>query len=427
MLRLRNLTGLLAVGVMLLVAGCGGGGDGGAGGDGGSAGNQGTGNITFAIGKDTSNFIPGKVKEWNAQHSDQQVQLVELPEAADQQRQQFVTTLQAKSDRYDVLGLDVIWTAEFAKSGWIKELSNADFPQANYLPGPYESGVFEGKLWAAPWNTNGGLLFYRKDILDKEGMQPPKTWEEVEQQAKTLGPKYKIGGYAGQFAKYEGLTVNVAEMVWSAGGDIMDSSGKVVVDSPQARTGLGFLEKGFKEGWIPKEAITYKEEEGRRAFQAGKLLFLREWPYAYNLAQEDAAIKGKFDVQPLPGFAGGKPATSIGGYNLAISAYSTKQKTALDFIKWLSNDANQKDRLVKASEMPSLQAIYDDSALQEEIPYLSIMKENLQNSRARPVTPFYNDVSLGIQEDAYAVLQQQKPADQAIADLNSKLQQVVNQ
>src|SRR5574341_1191812 len=251
MLRLRNLTGLLAVGAMLLVAGCGGG-DSGGGPQGG--GNEGTGSITFAIGKDTSNFIPGKVKEWNAQYADQQVQLIELPESADQQRQQFVTTLQAKSDRYDVLGLDVVWTAEFAKSGWVQELNSSDFPQANYLPGPYESGTFEGKLWAAPWNTNGGLLFYRKDILDKEGLQPPKTWEEVQQQAKTLGPKYKIGGYAGQFAKYEGLTVNFAEMVWSAGGDIIDSSGKVTVDSPQARTGLGFLETGFKEGWIPKEA-----------------------------------------------------------------------------------------------------------------------------------------------------------------------------
>jgi multiple sugar transport system substrate-binding protein len=419
--RLRSLVGLLAVGVMVVAAGCGGGGGGG------TSGNQGTGSITFAIGKDTSNFIPGKIKEWNAQHSDQQVQLIELPEAADQQRQQFVTTLQAKSDRYDVLGLDVVWTAEFAKSGWVKELSQSDFPQANYLPGPYESANFEGKLWAAPWNTNGGLLFYRKDILDKEGLQPPKTWEEVAQDAKTLGPKYKIGGYAGQFLKYEGLTVNAAEMIWAAGGDIIDSSGKVVVDSPQARTGLSFLQNGFKEGWIPKEAITYKEEEGRRAFQAGKLLFLREWPYAYTLAQQDPAIKGKFGVEPLPGFQGGKPATSIGGYNLAISAFSKKQKTALDFIKFITNEANQKDRLLKASEMPTLKAIYDDTSLQQKIPYLPVMKEDLQNSRARPVTPFYNDVTLAIQENAYAALQQQKSADQAISDLSSKLKQVTTQ
>jgi multiple sugar transport system substrate-binding protein len=422
--RYRAQVGLLAMVAALVVAGCSGSTPGGGGGGGGGGGK---GPITFAIGKDTSNWIPGAVTKWNAAHADERVSLVELPEAADQQRQQFVTTLQAKSDRYDVLGLDVVWTAEFAKSGWLQELNKSDFPQAQYLPGPYESAVFDGKLWVAPWNTNGGLLFYRKDILDKEGKQPPKTWEDVEQLSKTLGPKYHIGGYAGQFNKYEGLTVNFAEMVWSAGGNILDSSGKVVVDSPEARKGLDFLVSGFKQGWIPKEAITYQEEPVRRAFQQGKLLFMREWPYAYTLAQGDPAIKGKFAVEPLPGFAGGTPATSIGGYNLGISAYSKHKQSAVDFIKWITAPDQMRDRLVKASEVPALAALYDDASLQQQIPYLKEMKDNLLHSRARPVTPFYNDVTLAIQENVYPALQGQKDSGAALGGLSSKLQQIIKQ
>ena len=426
MSRLRSMVGLLAAGAILLVAGCSGSSpEGGGGGGGGGA--QATGPITFAIGKDTSNFFPARLNEWNGMHPDQKVTLIELPEQADQQRQQFATTLQAKSDRYDVLGLDVVWTAEFAKEGWIQELNKSDYPQDKYLPGAYESAVFENKLWAAPLRTNGGLLFYRKDLLDKEGLQPPKTWDEVEQDAKTLGPKYKIGGFGGLFSKYEGLTVQFSELTWAAGGNIMDANGSVQVDSPQARKALTFLQDGFKQGWIPKEAITYSEEPMRRAFEQGKLLFMREWPYAYNLAKKNPKIADKFDVMPLPGFADGKPATAVGGYNLAISNFSKKKGTANEFIKWLTNEANQKEQLLKSSEVPTLKALYDDPSLQQQVPYLKDMKENLLNSRSRPVTPFYNDVSLAIQENAYAAEQDKKSPDQAIKDMAGAMQSAVTQ
>jgi multiple sugar transport system substrate-binding protein len=421
--RLRSLVGLAAVAAVLVVAGCSGSSPGGGGGGGAS----GTGNFTFAIGKDTSGFFTAKVNEWNQQNPNQKATLQELPESADQQRQAFVTALQAHSSTYDVLGLDVIWPAEFAKEGWIVPLSQSDFPQDKYLPGAYESAFFEGKLWAAPLRTNGGLLFYRKDLLDKEHMQPPTTWEQVAQEAKVLSAKYHIGGYAGQFAKYEGLTVNFAEMVWSAGGNLVDSSGKPTVDSPQARQALNFLVSGFKEGWIPKAAITYMEEPVRQAFQQGDLAFMREWPYAYGLMNKGTKVAGKFGVEALPGFANGKPATAVGGYDLAISAFSKKQASALAFIKWLTNEQNQRDQLVKTSEVPTLKSLYDDPSLQQQVPYLKDMKQDLLNSRSRPVTPFYNDVSLAIQDNAYAALQGQKSVDQAITDMQAAMQKAVTQ
>jgi len=419
----RGVVGAVVAGLLLVLAGC----QGSTPEQGGGGGQQGRGPITFAIGKDTSGAIPKMVEQWNQQHPDEQVRLQELPEAADQQRQQFVTALQARDSSYDVLGLDVIWTAEFAEEGWIVELNKADFPQDQYLPGPYESASYEGKLYAAPWNTNGGLLYYRKDILDKEGLQPPKTWEELAEMARTLTEKHGLeAGYVGQLAKYEGLTVNAMELVWAAGGNALEGS-NVTFDSPEARKALEWLAQGVREGWIPEAALTMKEEESRRFFQAGEALFMRNWPYVYGLAKKDKNIADKFDVAPLPGFEGGTSATAVGGYNLAISAFSTKQQTALDFIKFMTSPEQMRFRLLEASEVPSLKALYDDPEAQEKLPYLPVMKEALATSRSRPVTPFYNDVSLAIQDHVYEVLQGRKTPDQAVSELAGALRDIVGQ
>ena len=336
MSRSRVKVGFVALAAMLVLASCGKGGGGGGGGSGEETlANGKTGPITYVTGKDTAGWVQPTIDKWNTAHPDQKVTLIELPESANDQRNQMVTTLQAKSDRYGILYTDVVWTAEFAKSGWLEEIPKDQIPEfGTMLKGPVDSVTFEGKTWAVPAASDGGMLYYRKDILDKEGKKPPTTWEELADMAKTIAPKYKMDGYSGQFFKYEGLTVNAMEAIWGAGGEALAEDGtKVVIDSPEARKGLDTLVNGFKDGWIPKEAITYKEEEGRRAFQQGKLLFLRNWPYVYSLANKagkESAIAGKFGVAPLPG------PSALGGHNHAISKFTKNKKTAFEFIKFLT-------------------------------------------------------------------------------------------
>jgi trehalose/maltose transport system substrate-binding protein len=344
--------------VMVVLTACGGPSGGGGGGGGGA---EGTGPITFVAGKDTSGKYPAVINKWNTAHPDQKVTLLELPEAADAQRSQFVTNLQAKSDRYDVMGIDVIWTAEFAKSGWLLALDESQFPVADMLKPAIDTGRFEDKLWAIPYDTNGGLLFYRKDILDKAGKQPPKTFDELAALC-PVAKQNNMDCYAGQFAKYEGLTVNFAEAVQAAGGEIMTDNGTKAALGAQAIQGLTFLANGFKDGEIPKPAITYKEEESRRAFMSGKLMFLRNWPYVYGLANEsDPAnkVKGKFDIAPLPGFTA-EGSSSLGGLNFAVSAFSKKQQTAVEFTKFATNQENAKEMVGLTSNAPAWTALYDD-------------------------------------------------------------------
>ncbi len=428
MLRRRGRVGLIvtAVAAALVLAACGGPGGGGGGG-GGNA--QGTGNFTVVQGKDTT----GKVQKvfldkWNSLHPNEKASLIELPEDADAQRSQMVTNLSAKSSTYDIMSVDVVWTAEFAKAGWIVPFADGTFPTDKYLKPTVDAATFEGKLYAAPATSDGGMLYYRKDLLTAAGItKPPTTQSELIADCKKVQAQNPgIGCYAGQFFKYEGLTVNFAEAVQSAGGDIMTNSGKTVALDDKAVTGLSFLTNGFKQGYIPKDAITYKEEESRRAFQQGKLIFLRQWPYVYNLANtpgKDSVVAGKFGIAPLPG-ASGVGSSSLGGHSWAISTYSKKQKSATDFIKWYNDEPQERQTALQLSLAPVWASLYDDPTLIKQLPYLPVLKQSILTAKPRPITPNYQEVTSAIEDNAYAALQGQKSPQQAINDLKTKLNDI---
>jgi multiple sugar transport system substrate-binding protein len=239
-----------------------------------------------------------------------------------------------------------------------------------------------------------------------------------------IAEKNKMDCYAGQFFKYEGLTVNAAEAINTDGGVIVGEDGKTPeVTTPEAAAGLGRLADAYKNGNIPKQAITYTEEEGRQSFQAGKLLFLRQWPYIYNLASSEGGskVKGKFDVAPLPGTTG-VGASSLGGHNAAISAYSDHKATALDFLKFLINEEQQRWFVTQASFAPAMAALYDDPELAKKYPYLPTLKTSILNAVPRPVTPYYPAVTKAVQDNAYAAIKGDKPVQQALTDMQSAIQ-----
>ena len=426
------LGAVTAIAALVLTA-CGGddGGDSGSGGGGGGGtALEGVGPITYVQGKDTTQggVVQQILDEWNADHPDQKVTLIELPESADQQRAQMIQNAQAKSDAYDVISVDNVWTAEFAANRYIVELPRDQFPVDEMLEPVINSATYLDKLYAIPQSSDGGMLYYRTDLLEAAGItEPPATWDEMIDDCKKIQatPEGKSAAcYAGQFEKYEGLTVNAAEAINSAGGVITDESGKPNVDTPEAKAGLDFLVNGFKEGYIPDEAITYKEEEGRRAFQEGRLIFHRQWPYQYNLANADdgsSKVNGKFEVAPLPGMDG-PGSSSLGGHAAAISAYSKNKKTALEFMKFYTSKEQCQKFLELGSLAPVYTSIYDDTALQEKFPYLPVLKESILNAVPRPKVVRYGDATLAIQDAAYAALSGDMTTDEALAQLQSELE-----
>jgi len=347
-----------------------------------------------------------------------------LPEVSNVQLDQLVANLQAKSTVYDVIDMDVVWTAEFASNGWIIPLPESQFPLAGFFPQAVSTAKYQGRLYAVPDYTNADLLYYRKDILAKAGIhRPPTTWAQLEYLAKTVAPRYGLLGYAGTFAQYEGLTVNFAEAVQSAGGSILNAAGtQVTLDTPQALAGLEFLVDGFRQHWIPQAALKYEEVSAQNEFTSGRFLFLNDWPDVYATLGPDA--NKKYGVAALPGLAG-PGSSSLGGANLAISAYSQHQQTALHFIQFMTTPRIQTIMLELGSFPPVLKQLYADPALTSRFEYLPTLYDAIETAQPRPAITDYDQASLVISSQTYEALEGATTPQKALADMQRQLTEII--
>jgi multiple sugar transport system substrate-binding protein len=430
----RVLIAAASMSALFVAAACGGGGGGGAPAGGGTsaAGADFTkqGDIEVWQGKDVSGNFPKLIKQFNDQHPNGKVTFHELPDNADQQRQQMVQNTQIKNPAMAVVSMDVVWTSEFAAKGYVEPLPADQFPTKDFLPATVDSATYFGKLYGYPFTSDGGLLYYRTDLLDKYGLKPPTTFDEMKAACDKIqaGEKdSKLGCFAGQYNKYEGLTVNFDEAVHGAGGVIVGDDGKPNVATPEATKGLQTLTDWFKDGHIPKAAITWQEEQGRKAFQNGELIFHRNWGGVYNLANKtdgSSEVAGKFDVAPLPGIIG-PGVSSLGGHNYAIAKYAENKGTAVDFLKFMSAPEVQKSNCLATSSTPTLAALYSDPDIVKKFPYMPIQLKSVQTAKPRPKAVEYGDVTLAIQDSAYGALQGQTQPDAALQALQAKLQTLI--
>jgi trehalose/maltose transport system substrate-binding protein len=385
---------------------------------------NGIGPITFAIGSGDIGWLGPVIAKWNAMYPAQAVTPLYLPEAANVQLDQLVANLQAKSQVYDVIDMDVVWTAEFASNRWILPLPENQFPLGEFFPQAVSTARYQGRLYAVPDYSNADLLYYRKDILAKAGVDgPPTTWAQLENLAKTVAPRYGLQGYAGTFAQYEGLTVNFAECVQSAGGSILNAAGThVTLDTPQALAGLEFLVDGLRQGWIPQAALKYAEVSAQNEFVSGKFLFLNDWPDVYAALGPDA--DQKYGIAALPGL-NGPGSSSLGGANLAISAYSQHQQTALHFIRFMTTPQIQTIMLEQGSFPPVLRKLYAEPALTSRFKYLPTLFDAIETAQPRPAISNYDQASLVISSKAYQALEGAITPQEALADMQRQLTEII--
>ncbi len=422
-MRFRGVAPAVLATTALVLAACGGGSGGGSS-DAAKTGANARGPITFVTGKDNSGVLPFIADEWNKAHPNEKVTIKQQTDQADQQLSDLEQHFQAKDANYDVVTVDVVWTAEFAAKGWMIPLQGQyALDTAPLLPATVKAASYNGKLYAAPYASDGGLLYYRTDLVKTA----PTTWTDLiaDCQGKTTsgtitGPKPAC--YAGQFFKYEGLTVNAAEAINAAGGQIVGPDGRTAtVNSPQSATGLDFLVNGFKQGYIPKEALGFKETESLNAFIAGQLVFMRNWPYAVAIANgKGSKVIGKFGIAPLPG-PDGHGASSLGGHSLGISAYSKYKATDLDFLKFVESDAVQRNNLTVGTLAPVTTALYSDPQLTQKFTYLPTLLKSIQTAEPRPITPFYPGVTEAIETNAYAALQGQVDSKTALTNMQAAI------
>ena len=420
-----KLSGIGLVGVAL--AGCGGGRGGG-----------GPVELTFSFFPDRTGSVQELIDRFNGQKEGQvQVTYREMPADSGQHFDQLRTEFQAGSGDIDVVGGDVIWPAQFAANGWILDLSDR-FPEGErdqFLPAPIEANTYQGRIYGVPWYTDAGMLYYRSDLLEESGFsEPPRTYDELKDIARRVQQDSGTeNGFVFQGANYEGGVVNALEYIWNSGGEVLDPSDptRVTIDSPEAIRGLQ-IERSMIEDGISSEGVTqYKEQESATTFLNGDAVFMRNVPRMYALASdpnESRIDPQQIGVAALPvAEEGNRSYSNLGGWNFFINAASENQDAAWEFIRFMSAPEQQKYRAIEGSVIPTRQELLEDQEIQDTVPVIALGSDAIQNTRPRPVSPYYSDMSLRMAEQFNSSLQGNVSPEDAVRTLQEELATIVEQ
>jgi ABC-type glycerol-3-phosphate transport system substrate-binding protein len=332
-----------------------------------------------------------------ASHGAYKININFLSNASDQQRQTLVQRLAAGDPSIDILAMDVDWTAEFASAGWIRPWTGANRQAVSkgVLPGPLKTATYQGRLWAAPINSNTELLWYRKDLIKT----PPRTWNQMIDDAERLAREGKPHYIEEQGAKYEGLVVWFNSLVNSAGGTLLGPNNTVTV-GPSARIAAHIMKRLANSPAADPGLNTSEEGPGNDVFDAGTAAFQINYPFVWSGTQStNPAIFKHMGYAPFPEVIPGKaPKVSIGGYNLGVSTHSKHPQLAYQAIRCLIQPKNQIRDAVKGGLAPVLSSIYNEPSFEKAYPFHQLIKNQLVNYGIRPQTPDYQDVTLAIQD-----------------------------
>lgn len=366
-----------------------------------------------------------------AKETGNEVVIVSTPNSSTERLALYQQILAAGGDDIDVYQIDVIWPGILG-THFIDLAPYMDGAEKGHFPAIVENNTIDGELKAMPWFTDAGVLYYRKDLLEKHGQKVPETWSDLAAAAKAVmdaekaGGNERMNGIVFQGRAYEGLTCDALEWVDSfGGGTIVDGDGKVTINNPKAVAAIDEA-----ASWIgtiaPEGVLNYAEEEARGVFQSGNAVFMRNWPYAWSLANsDDSPVKGKVGVVALPkGGADGKSTGTLGGWQLAVSKYSPDQEAAADLVRYLTSEKEQKRRAIEGSYNPTIEALYKDPEVLEAVPFFGSLYETFVNAVARPsrVTgDKYNRVSNAFWNAVHSVLSGKQDAASSLASLEGEL------
>ncbi|MCF2141904.1 MAG: extracellular solute-binding protein [Candidatus Lokiarchaeota archaeon] len=383
------------------------------------------------------------------------VEVVASGTRADDQLTYLTTLLAAGDSEFDVIGLDTVWTAQFAENGWIKDLT-ADLESGemdNYFGGMVQSCTYDGKIWAYPYFMNLGVLFYRNDIITRNGftIDDFDTWDEFKTNTnkilantteQELNPD--LVGFVGQFDAYEGGVCNFIEWIGSAGvTSIFDENGNPNLNTTDVQGAMEFL-KGLVAprytgvqgtGYIiPRAGLTHDEGSSVGMWLAGNAIFMRQWPFAYGLSEDTDILNAtdgsgnyiQFGVTAMPTKTGSADEKSsvVGGAILAINSYSTHQDLALKLIRFLGNTTAQNAELTECSNFPALKSVFDD--LPAGFEWVSKFKDAADRTLSRPVHPKYPEISTEIADKFNDILGGVKSVEKGLGEMDTAISEIIS-
>ena len=346
-------------------------------------------------------WLPDVIEACNSQADGAfELRAQSLPTNPDQQREQLVRRLAAGDESIDLIGMDVVWTSEFGKAGWITPFEEGELENVGskeqVLAGPFESAQFDGQQYGAPLNSNTRLLWYRKSEL---GNRPvPRTWDELLDTADALGTNVQQTG-----RRAESLMVFFNALVESAGTSIVNEDGtEIVLEEEPTVKALEIMKRYAESAVAPQALSTSGEDDNRLAFQSADSdsTFMINWPYVYpSVLEADPELARDYGWAGYPRVEAGRPpAAPLGGYNLGIGADSRNREAAIAAINCLTEPEQQRTIATVGGQPSVLRELAKDPAIQKVLPFLPLMTEQLETAAPRPVTPAYNDLSLAVRQ-----------------------------
>jgi multiple sugar transport system substrate-binding protein len=380
------------------------------------------------------------LEQFNAMNPDIVADLEVGGATSDQQQQYLNTVLTSRSGDIDVFLIDVVRPATYAAAGWAEPLNqyfeSDDAMMAyleDFLPGPIEANLIDGTLYALPAFTDAQFLYYRTDLFDAYGLEPPTTWEELRHHALTImegedDPTLQGFNYQG-FAG-EGTICTFLQALWSAGGDWRDADGNVTLQTPEARRAMEWYQETLDSGITVPGIAEMSTDLSRQQFQAGNVAMMLNWGYAWAHFQgsspQDTEVAGLVGVAPLPAFEGHDSATCIGGWQWAINPFSDSKDAAWRLLDFMASPDAQRVLAVQASNVPARHALYEDPEVLEAAPHFGDFYDVIINARSRPVTEFYSDVSQAIRFPMNAFFAGDFTIDEALEEMQRGVEEALD-
>jgi len=378
--------------------------------------------------------IPGLLREFERRNPGVRVRSEALTWTSDEQHQFYVINLDGATPTFDVLLLDLIWVPEFAQAGWLLDLSPwvTRDELAPHFPAAAAASVWNDRVWGLPWNMNVGVLYHRADLLRKYGLAPPRTWEELVEQAQRIRAGERdprLEGVVWQGKQYEGLVVNVLEHFWANSTALLDEHDRVLPEPDRAAAALAFM-RGLIERGVSPAMVTAGDEEGtRRVFGDGRAIFLRSWPYAMDLFEAaDSPVRGRVGIARLPGHAGGAAGVgATGGFHLAVNRRTRHAEAAVALVRFLAGAEGQRAIAEAAVALyPTRVDLYRDPAAIRAHPHMPRFHALALGGRPRPVTPYYLMLSTTVQPEFSAAVVGVKTPEQALDYAKRRLEYMLS-
>ncbi|MEM6429438.1 MAG: ABC transporter substrate-binding protein [Deinococcota bacterium] len=392
--------------------------------------------IVFVGSRQNPELIGSLLDDFNAANPDIMARAEIGGTTSEVQQQYLNTVLTSGSADIDIFLIDVVRPATYAAAGWAEPLNgyfeNEDAMMSfldQFLPGPVDADVVDGTLYALPSYTDAQFLYYRADLLEKYGFEPPATWDELVAQAQTILEGENddtLQGFNYQGAAIEGANCTFLQPLWSAGGDWRDADGNITVDSDEGRQALNFLLSTMDVGVTKPNIAETATDNSRQEFQAGDVVFMLNWGYAWGRFQndEDSQVTDMVGVAPLPAFDGFESATCIGGWQWTMNAFSDNKDEAWQVMEYLASEDVQRVLAAQDSRIPARISLYEDPDVLAAAPHFGEFYDVIIAARPRPVTPFYDQVSELIRTTVNAVLARSIDVDTALEDMQIGLEDI---